>query len=321
MELAENRLLEKIVPSEKVRWPIIRGIGDDGAVIDMEGRSHVFVQDALVEGIHFDLSLQKPFDVGIKAVNINVSDILAMGAEPLYYMVTIGIPHAITSSQVIELYRGMKHASKTFGLNLIGGDTVATHKDFFIDISMVGKLVVSSYLGRDKAIEGDLIGVTGPLGESAYGLEQLRNNPNTRSNRYTVRYRRAEPLYSIWKSLIKAAIPNAMMDISDGLLIDIERMMKESSKMAVINLEQVPIPTIIKKSAKEMIALTGGEDYQFLFTFDKSKLIDVEALQNKHPQVTVIGEVTKGKGVHLYNHGIKIEVPQKGYQHFQGSVT
>jgi thiamine-monophosphate kinase len=320
MEIAENKLLEKIVPPEKIKWPILRGIGDDGAVIDIKDGPHVFAQDALVEGIHFDLSFQKPFDVGIKAININVSDILAMGAEPLYFMATIGIPNEINSSQIMELYRGIKHAGKTFGLSLIGGDTVATNKDLFLDISMVGKLIVHTYLGRDKALESDLIGITGPLGESAYGLELLKRNPLIRSNKYTARYRRAEPPYSIWKSLVDTAIPNAMMDISDGLLIDLERMMKESRKMAVIDLERIPMPSILKKNSKQMLALSGGEDYQFLFTFSRSHLTDVKGLQTRFPCLSIIGEVKKGKGVHLFDHGKKIEAPRKGYQHFQGSV-
>jgi thiamine-monophosphate kinase len=318
MEISENKLLETIVPPKKAIWPVIRGIGDDGAVVDIEGYPYVFVQDALVEGIHFDLSLQKPFDVGIKAVNVNVSDVLAMGAEPTYFLVTIGIPSVVTLSCVRELYRGMRHAGKVFGASLIGGDTVATHQDFFIDISMTGRLVIPSYLGRDTAIDGDYIGVTGPLGESAYGLELLKENPGIRSNRYTRRYRQAEPPYSVWKSLIDSAIPHAMMDISDGLVIDTERMMKESDKKAVINLEEVPMPAILKKKSKQILALSGGEDYQFLFTFSKSKLAEVKSIQSRYSQLSVIGKVCKGHGVHLYDHGRKIETPHKGYQHFQG---
>jgi thiamine-monophosphate kinase len=318
MEISENRLIAKISRLGKAGGAVVRGIGDDGAVVLSDKGTYVYVQDAIAEGIHFDLSIQSPVDVGKKALAINVSDCLAMGARPLYYMVTLGIPERIVSVQIEGLYRGMGIIAKAYGLSLLGGDTIATTSDFFIDVSMVGVLVVPEYLGRNKALAGDLIGVTGPLGESAYGLEVLRKNPRARANKYAKRYRSPEPPYDIWKALLDKQIPRAMMDISDGLLLDLDRMMKESRKSAVIHLEHIPVAEPFRKAKNEMLALSGGEDYQFLFTFSRSRLPDFDALRGVYPGLSVIGEVREGTGVLLLEQGERKETSTKGYEHFQG---
>jgi thiamine-monophosphate kinase len=317
MEITENRLIDKIARFSKTTGRVVRGIGDDGAVVDLAEGSYVFVQDAMVEGIHFDFSLQTPYNVGKKAVYANVADVLAMGAEPIYFLVTIGVPQGVSSTQVEDLYRGMDRAAKEFGAALLGGDTTATRGDFFVDISMTGRSLVREYLGRNKAETGDFIAVTGPLGESAYGLQLLRENAGVRGNRYTKRYTAPKPPIDVWKGLIEGEIPKAMMDVSDGLLIDLERMMKESRKAAIIHLERVPMPALLRKSGREFLALAGGEDYHFLFTFDRSRIADVESLKKAYPQLSVIGEVVSGEGVKLFEKGREKEVTISGYQHFQ----
>ena len=294
----------------------MRGIGDDGAVVALSGGSYVFVQDALVEGIHFDLALQKPFDLGKKAVYVNVSDILAMGAEPLYFLVSLGIPPRVSSRAIEDLYRGMHRAAKEFGATLLGGDTTGSGTDLFIDVSMIGCLHVSGYLGRDKALAGDLIGVTGSLGESAYGLHLLKKGPEARPNRFTRRYTSPRPPLETWKALIDGGIPRAMMDISDGLLIDLERMMEQSRRAAVIWMEKLPMPAILAREGKESLALAGGEDYQLLFTFDRERRSAVEDLRREGFSLSVIGEVRAGRGVRLFDNGTERKVAMKGYEHF-----
>jgi thiamine-monophosphate kinase len=321
MEITENRLLKKISRFGRKTGDILRGIGDDGAVVRLSDASYVFVQDALVERVHFDFAFQKPFDLGKKALYVNISDILAMGASPLYFMVTLGITEKMTSSQIEDLYRGMSHATREFGLVLLGGDTTEAGADCFIDVSMVGKLTVPEYLGRNKALSGDLIGVTGVLGESAYGLHLLKGPPQGRPNKFTRRYTSPRPPLETWKVLVDAGIPRAMMDISDGLLIDLERMMEESGKSAIVHMERLPIPAALKKEGKELFALAGGEDYQLLFTFDKARLSHVEALQREKVPVSVIGEVRPGKGVKLFDKGREKEVTMKGYEHFRGATN
>jgi thiamine-monophosphate kinase len=244
-----------------------------------------------------------------------------MGAEPLYFLVSLGIPPSVSSGAIEELYRGMNRAAKEFGVVLIGGDTTGSDKDLFIDVSMIGCLRVSEYLGRDKALSGDLIGVTGVLGESAYGLDLLRKQPEAPPNRFTRRYIRPRPPLETWRALMQEGIPRAMMDISDGLMVDLERMMEQSRKAAVIYMEKLPIPAVLVREGKESLALAGGEDYQFLFTFDRERRKAVEALKGSGFALSVIGEVRAGRGVRLFDKGTERKVAMKGYEHFREQLT
>lgn len=317
MELSENELIRKLRRFGRKSGTIIRGIGDDGAVVDLQRGRYVFVQDALVEHIHFEFAFTSPYDVGKKAIYVNVSDILSMGAEPLYFLVTIGVPERFSYRDVQILYKGLDRAAREFHVLLLGGDTVATKRDFFIDVSMVGKVIVKRYFGRNKAKRGDLIGVTGYLGESAYGLHLLQKGSAAKPvNRYIKRYQSPRPPYDVWKELVKNGITDAMMDISDGLIIDLERMMVESKAGARLYLEDIPIPPVLKKQRLQALALSGGEDYQFLFTFPRNKTSVVEKIRKKGFVISVIGEVVQRRGVKLFDGGREIKLITKGYEHF-----
>lgn len=319
MEIRENSLIRLLKRFERGSSPVIRGIGDDGAVVMLEQGGYVFVQDGLVEHIHFEFSFIKPYYVGKKAVYVNVSDILSMGAVPMYFLVTIGIPKRITKAQVLEMYRGISAAARDFNLIMLGGDTVSAESDFFIDISMTGRLIGQDYLGRDKAKKGDLIGVTNYLGESAYGLFILKHGKGRDIKgvkRFIKRYIDPRPPYELWNELIKSGITNGMMDISDGLIMDLERMMAESKKSARVYMEYIPIPDMLKKSSMEVLALSGGEDYQFLFTFPRNRLPVIENIKGKGYHVSVIGEVTEGRGVKVFENGRPRHITSKGYEHF-----
>lgn len=319
MEISENRLIQKIKKFEKKRNPVVRGIGDDGAVVNMSSSQYVLVQDAMVEHVHFEFSFLDPYYIGKKIIDVNVSDVLSMGALPLYYLVTIGVPPALSSDKVEQLYKGMKAASKVFDIILLGGDTVGS-ANFFIDVSMVGKMATKAYLGRNKSRVGDLIGVTGFLGEAAYGLYLLQTGLREKNDeRFIKRFRDPVSPFRLWKELIKHGITKAMMDISDGLIIDLERMMSESMVAAHIYLEDVPIPRILKKKGMETLALTGGEDYQFLFTFPPKKLDAVNSLKGQGHKIFIIGKVLRGTGVKIFRDGEEISLPTKGYQHFNES--
>jgi thiamine-monophosphate kinase len=321
MEISENKLIRKIKRFEDKSGSVLRGIGDDGAVMKLPQGSYVLVQDAMVEHVHFKFSFVDPYDVGKKAVYVNISDILSMGALPLYFLVTIGITPALTSKEITRFYRGMRQAAREFGATMIGGDTTESKNDFFIDISMIGRLVTKTYLGRDKAKEGDLIAVTGSLGESAYGLYLfLEGRPTRGMSRFVKRYASPKLPYPVWKEIVKHDITRSMMDISDGLLIDLGRMMTESRKGAVIHLEKLPIPPLLRKEKKEILALSGGEDYQLLFTFPRNKLEKVQRIIAQGHPISIIGEVVRGKGVKVLSRGKIYEAPVRGYEHFGNSL-
>jgi len=317
MELSENELMKKLRRFGRKSGSIVRGIGDDGAVVGLKQGQYVLVQDALVEHIHFEFAFTSPYDVGKKAVYVNVSDILSMGAEPFYFLVTIGVPERFSYRDIQMLYKGLDKAAREFHAHLLGGDTVSTKGDFFIDISMVGKVIGKKYFGRNKAKQGDLIGVTGYLGESAYGLHLLQKGSVAKPpNRYIKRYQSPRPPYDVWKELVKSGITDAMMDISDGLIIDLERMMAESKAGAHLFLEDIPIPPVLKKQGLLTLALSGGEDYQLLFTFPRNKASVVEKIREKGFAISVIGEVVRQRGVRLFDGDREIRLKTKGYQHF-----
>jgi thiamine-monophosphate kinase len=317
MELSENELIRKIRRFGRRSGAIIRGIGDDGAVVDLQRGQYVLVQDAMAEHIHFEFSFASPYNVGKKAIYVNVSDILSMGAEPLYFLVTIGVPERFSYRDVQALYKGMDRAAREFHVLLLGGDTVATEQDFFIDVSMVGRVIVKGYFGRNKAKRGDLIGVTGYLGESAYGLHLLQRGAAAKpASRYIKRYQSPRPPLDVWKELVKNDITYAMMDISDGLIIDLERMMAESKAGAHLHLEDIPMPRVLKEKRLQTLALSGGEDYQLLFTFSRKKAPVVEKIRKKGFAISVIGEVVHQRGVRLFSGGREIRLSTKGYEHF-----
>jgi thiamine-monophosphate kinase len=317
MEISENKLIDRIRKFEDKSSTVLRGIGDDGAVVNLSQGPYVLVQDAMIEHVHFEFAFVDPYDLGKKAVYVNISDILSMGALPLYFLVTIGLTPALTSKDVSRLYRGIRQAGREFGAILIGGDTTESKNDFMIDISMMGKVITKSYLGRDKAMEGDLIAVTGSLGESAYGLHLFKEGKGSKGlRRFLKRYSSPKPPYPVWKELVKHDITRAMMDVSDGLLIDLGRMMTESRKGAIVHFERLPIPSVLKKDNKEIFALSGGEDYQLLFTFPKNKLETVRKITKQGHPISIIGEVIRGKGVRVLSKGKTLEVAVKGYEHF-----
>ena len=231
MEISENKFISLIRKFGRNNKRIVRGIGDDGAVVELDRGQYVFVQDAMVEHVHFEFSFMDPYFVGKKALYSNISDILAMGAEPAFYLVTTGISPGMSSKDMVRLYKGMDRAAREFGLTLLGGDTVAAKTDFFIDISVIGKLVGKSYYGRDKARPGDHIAVTGKLGQAAMGLKALQEMGVKQGMKACVdRFLSPRPPYAVWKDLVKNDITDVMMDVSDGLLMDLTRMMAESRK-------------------------------------------------------------------------------------------
>ena len=320
MEISENRLVGLIRKFAGKSNTIVRGIGDDGAVAGLPEGQYVFVQDAMVEHVHFEFSFMDPRHLGKKALYSNISDTLAMGARPLFFLVTMGIPEKLSSGDVLKIYRGMDTAAREFGAVLIGGDTTATKGDFFIDISVIGKMVSKRYFGRDKARTGHLIAVTGRLGEAAYGLKLLKERaPRKGAGSFIRRFLSPRPPYELWKELVKNDITDAMMDISDGLIIDLSRMMEESKKQACIHWEDVPMPRTLRRDGLESLALAGGEDYQLLFTFPRGKFDAVSSMVQKGFKITVIGEVVSGKGVRLLRNGSEVEAPGRGYDHFKGA--
>jgi len=306
---------------------VIKGIGDDAAVI-AEGRDKCLLvtTDILREEIHFKRSFTTPFLLGKKSLSVNLSDIAAMGGTPFCYFVSLSVPENLSLNFVKELYRGMHRQAKEFNTVLLGGDTVSSLKDIVISITLIGKAKKESVVYRNRAKKGDLIYVTGYPGESALGLLMLKKDPNSFKRKAAVKkHLDPSPRITIGKALAEKKLANSMIDISDGLIADLEHITRQSKKGAHIYLSQIPLSNSYKKEcldfSKDMYnpALFGGEDYELLFTSEAKNKTKIENLSKRSGiPITCIGKITDPSEeiAILGNSNKKIKKGGIGFRHF-----
>ncbi len=291
------------------RQPVLIGIGDDGAVLDVSSeKQQVVVTDLLLDGVHFDLQLTSPFLAGRKAVAVNLSDLAAMGCRPTAAFVSIAVPrHVIDSSQdfLQELYRGIQQMTDEFQFTLAGGDTNSWNGPFAINVCLTGVPYSGRPILRSAAQVGDAIFVTGALGGSLTHGRHLTFTPRLQ--------------ISEWLGQIVQV--HAMMDISDGLSLDLHRMMEASGTGAEIIASAIPIhsdvPTCESSERRLEAALSDGEDFELLFTVDESdaKLLSAAAHASKI-SIYQIGRVRNDSGIDLIDaHGNRSKMSASGWQH------
>lgn len=305
-----------------VSGEIIAGIGDDAAVLQPGTRRMLLTTDMMSEGIHFDLEFTTYFQVGYKLIASNVSDIFAMGGTPRFALLSLSLPAGTEEENVQSFFGGIQKALKTYGLFLIGGDLSSSLSGMVVSATLLG--YVSRPVMRSGARIGDRIYVTGNLGDAACGLEIMRRlrRPVSIETGETS----TTPLsWKIMKPLItRHLLPEArnpktfvkgvtsMIDISDGLFIDLLRLCDESKVGARIFTENIPLSAQMRKAAASLgidplaLAISGGEDYELLFTSPPSKKIDA----------VCIGEVTKRKRVFVDLKGRERPILLRGYQHW-----
>lgn len=311
MRITEFELIEKI--RRRIPKPPkgVLGIGDDTAIFPTSGKSaRLLTTDTLVEGVDFIIGKATPERIGRKALAVNLSDAAAMGGIPRYFVVSLGIPAKLDEKWVMKFYAGMMKLAEQYKVHCVGGD-ITRAKEFFVTIALTGEMNGVKPVLRSGAKVGDWIGVTGTLGGSILG-KHFDFTPRLREARF----------------LAENFRPNALMDISDGLIQDLEHILKASWKGALIQLGNVPISKDTRKknkgnSQKALIsALTDGEDFELLFTLPSTKIRRLEKAWKRHfPQVRLswLGRVTAGKGIR-YEDGTKpVIVPQiqkSGFSHF-----
>ncbi len=236
----------------------IIGIGDDCAVIPSgHGLAWLVTTDAIVEGVHFLKDQISARDLGYKAVAVNVSDIMAMGGESKYIFLSIALPKAVDCTWVCNMIQGMKDACEKWDLLLLGGDTVGSKRDVFLNLTLMGSAVAAKIKYRHQAEAGDVICVSGYLGDAGGGLKTLPNQtPKTEDVKYLQRahfHPEPHPEQGIWLASEKGV--HAMMDVSDGLDCDLKRLIKSSQSGAVIEISKVPISTALTR-----VGLDNGWD-------------------------------------------------------------
>ncbi len=335
-ETGEFGLIDRLdqilgIPSDE---SVIRSIGDDAAVYRIgDDKVHVVTTDALIENIHFDRAFMPMEHLGVKAIAVNVSDIVAMNAMPRYATITIGLPHDVSVEMVESIYTGIKKACTAYNLSMIGGDTTAAQR-MTISVTIIGEAAEDEVVYRLGAHIDDVVCVTGDLGASYAGLrvllEQraaLQNNgldyvPGLDDFRYVIqRHLTPTPRLSTLAVMKKAGVlPTSMIDISDGLASEIQHICRLSHCGALLRAEDLPIHKETRATAKhfgqdaDTYALYGGEDYELLLTLKPEDLEKLPA-----GTVTAIGVITDEEDIHIQTpEGALVPLKDRGYQDFGG---
>lgn len=293
---------------------VVAGIGDDAAVLKYDKNNYLlFTTDMLVENDHFSLKYSSAEQIGMKAIEQNVSDIAAMGGMPKYAVVSLALPNDIGVEFVDGLYNGINKKSKRYKINIVGGN-ITHSKDIIISIAMIG-FVEKKYLAlRNGAKIGDFILCSGDVGKSTAGLELLRRNKKGKSIKSHLE---PKSRLELARKLVSIGI-NSMIDVSDGVAPEVQHICSESSVGAVIYADKIPISKDTISDSKKIkknpidFALYGGEDFELVFTAPKNKL-----KQLKKYGVTAIGEIVDRKyGVKLAKNGKKLDL-ESGFDHFK----
>ncbi len=346
-EIGEFGLINKIAalaaPTLAAVPELLTGIGDDCAVFQPSAELlQVSTTDILAELVHFDLLTTPLKHLGSKAISVNVSDICAMNALPRYALISLAVPQSFPIAMIEELYIGMSHAAKEYGLAIAGGDTSASRSGLVISITIVGEVSPEQLTHRSGAKPGELLCVTGSLGGAAAGLKLLMREKEIMLNHiennepYTKNVMADLKEYSeaIQQQLLPLARidivryfhskniqPSSMIDISDGLSSDLKHICRQSNTGALIHENHLPIHSSTRRIADELQddaltwALTGGEDYQLLFTIPREKYQIIADTR----EISIIGEITDpDSGVNLCDrYGMNIDLASiSGFDHF-----
>ena len=313
----------------------IKGIGDDAAVLNFENARTIVTNDLLIEGVHFDLSYMPLKHLGYKSVVVNLSDVYAMNAKASQILVSIAVSNRFPLEALEELYEGIALACNFYNVDLAGGDTTSSTKGMLISVTAIGEAKEGNIVYRNGAKPNDLLVVTGDLGGAYMGLQVLERekevfkvNPNSQPDLEPYSYiveRQLKP--EARKDMIELlenlqVMPTAMIDISDGLSSEILHLCKQSQVGCKLFEDKIPLdPTVISaceefKMDSTLVALSGGEDYELLFTIDQKDFDKIKG----NPNLTVIGHMTdESLGAHLITRGEnQIPLTAQGWNSFSG---
>lgn len=331
-ELGEFGLIDHLTKNFKIdQKTTVKGIGDDAAVLACKSSEEIVVTtDLLVEGVHFDLSYMPLKHLGYKAVIVNLSDVYAMNAEATQITVSIGVSNRFPVEALEELYEGIHAAAKYYNIDVVGGDTTSSRTGLIISITAIGRIKKSKAVYRNTAKENDLLVVTGDLGAAYLGLQILerekkvfevnpKSQPDLEAYTYLIeRQLKPEARKDISGLLADLDVrPNSMIDISDGLSSEIIHICKQSNVGCNLYEDKIPLDQQVISTCEEFnmdsttIALSGGEDYELLFTVKPEDYPKIKG----NPNLTVIGHITnKNEGMNLITRAnTKIPLVARGW--------
>ncbi len=334
VEIAEKALIRQIrrMALGRPTNPAIRtGIGDDCAVLRLSGRQGkaktakaqndlLVTTDFSLEDIHFRLDWHSPESVGHRCLARGLSDIAAMGGEPMAAFLSLALPHDLPQAWVTRFLRAMLSLGKRYGVTLAGGDTAKSPNGILADIVVIGVAPTGNPVLRSSARPGDLIYVSGGLGGSAAAVREMQQTSKRKLNlkNYT-RHFFPEPRLKLGRILRTKGLASAMIDTSDGLSTDLTHICQESGVGAELHAESIPRARIGKplREVDLQLALHGGEDYELLFTAPATKRIPARIAGIP---ITQIGEITRRRKILLKNStGSAQELKPLGWEHFRKS--
>jgi thiamine-monophosphate kinase len=307
--LGEFGLIDHLTKNNEIRnASTLVAVGDDAAVMDHFGKQTVVTTDMLVEGIHFDLMYTPLKHLGYKSVIVNLSDVYAMNASPSQITLSVAFSNRFSVEALDEFYEGVYAACDKYNVDLVGGDTSSSQKGFIICVTAIGEVTPNKYVTRSGAKKGNLICVSGELGGAFLGLTLLEREkkvfletkgvqPDLENQDYIVgRILKPEARRDIIDFFAeKQILPTAMIDISDGLSSELLHICKQSEVGCVLYEEKIPVNEMARQFAYKLeldptaCALSGGEDYELLFTIDQ-KDYDTIVL---NPDISIVGYVTE----------------------------
>src|SRR5689334_18482466 len=328
-------LRQRVTASALKKESLIAGIGDDAAVFrSSTGKETVITADLLVEDIDFRRTTTPPFLLGHKALAVSLSDIAAMGARPLWSLVSIGVPEDIWQTEFVDhFYDGLLKLANQYGVQLIGGDTSRTNESIVVDSVVAGECATASAVMRSGASAGDQIFVTGSLGAAAAGLrliergahlaeQNLADEDSQKLDHVLIRQLRPEPRVGWGIVLGEERLATAMIDLSDGLSSDLNRVCEAGGVGALIDSALLPIDNrVVELCGRRaldplQLALHGGEDFELLFTV---KPADVARMPKRVDGVEIkrIGEITNAiEGVRISEGPRVWDLKPGGWKHF-----
>ncbi len=308
----------------------IKGIGDDAAVLDFNGKKTIISTDLLIEGVHFDLAYMPLKHLGYKAVVVNVSDICAMNAKATQITVSIAVSNRFPLEALEELFLGITLAAQEYKVDVIGGDTTSSQKGLIISITAIGEADENEIVYRSGANQTDLLVVTGDIGSAYMGLQVLERekqvfqvNPNSQPDLEAYTYLIERQLKPEARKDVRTLLhaleikPTSMIDISDGLSSEIIHLCKQSKVGCNLYEDKLPLDPQLISVCEEFnldsttVAINGGEDFELLFTI---KMEDFEKIKG-NPNFTIIGHMTsENEGIHLITRAdTKIPLKARGW--------